>query len=279
MKEVEMTCPFKMCYGICNLSIIPVRENASERAEMVTQLLFGEAYQVVGSDQNWLKIKICDDGYEGWIDAKLFNPLHEIDVEPYLSSDKYLLKDILLFIKEFESNITFPIFAGSSFPYPKDRILILGDSIFVVDLPEEKEHLPHPRLSPDQYALLRFASTYLEAPYLWGGRSPAGIDCSGLVQILYKSIGILLPRDASQQVSQGEVVDFIEEAKVGDVAFFQDEEGKIIHTGIIIGEGQIIHSSGKVRIDLIDSTGIYNKKADKYTHFSRVIKRYLHENA
>lgn len=262
-------------YGICNLSIIPVRKEPSEKAEMCTQLLFGEAYQLIEKSGKWMKIATCDCHYEGWITENLYNPIHELDVETYLKSEKYILKELLLFIKEFESNITFPIFIGSSFPIPKDKILILGNSIFEIQLPENQISKPNSLLTTTQYDLLRFASTYLEAPYLWGGRTPAGIDCSALVQMSFKSIGVNLPRDASQQVEYGENVDFIMEAIAGDVAFFQNEEGQTIHTGIIAGNGNIIHASGKVRVDAIDSTGIFNQKMEQYTHHLRVIKRLI----
>ncbi len=252
-----------------------MRKEPSERAEMVSQLLFGEAYQLIEKSEKWLKIATCDCGYEGWISESLFNPIHELDVEDYLHSEKYMLKDFLLFIKEFESNITFPIWIGSSFPMPKDNILILGESIFVVQLPENQESKSNQLLSAEQYDLLRFTSTYLEAPYLWGGRTPAGIDCSGLVQLAFKSIGVDLPRDASQQVLHGENVDFITEARSGDVAFFRNDAGEVIHTGIIAGDGTIIHAAGKVRVDRIDSTGIFNKKQEQYTHYLRVIKRLI----
>jgi len=262
-------------YGICNLSIIPVRKDPSESAEMCTQLLFGEAYQVIEISEKWMKIATCDCGYEGWVTENMWNPIHELDIESYLKSKKYILKELLLFVKEFETNITFPIFIGSSFPIPKNNMLILGESIFVIQLPKKQKSKSNSLLSAKQYELLRFASSYLEAPYLWGGRTPAGIDCSGLVQIAFKSIGIDLPRDASQQVKFGENVDFITEANVGNVAFFQNEEGKVIHTGIMAGNGMILHASGKVRIDPVDSTGIFNKKSEQYTHYLRVIKRLI----
>lgn len=260
-------------HGICNIAAIPLRANPSHRAEMVSQLLFGETYSIIQEKDDWYNVKTCD--YEGWIEKKIHNPLHEKDVDDYLNADKYVVRDLFLLIKDFETNICFPIFAGSSFPYPQNDMLFLGNSIFVVKLPEEKKAQHHDTLSDKQVALMQFASIYLHAPYLWGGRTPVGIDCSAFVQIAFKSIGITLPRDASQQVSLGDNVDFINEIQVGDVAFFENEENKIIHTGIICAPDKIIHVSGKVKIDNIDQSGIYSKEFERYTHHLRVIKRLL----
>lgn len=244
--------------------MIPMRTEPAETSELTSQLLFGEAYSVLEESEKWLKIATTDCQYEGWIDRKLFNPLRECDVENYLASKKYIVKDLFLYIKEMENNVTFPIFIGSSFPYPQNGQLILGKNTYQIQLPEEKEN-----------SLLQFAMTYLHAPYLWGGRTPAGIDCSGFVQLVFKSQGIGLPRNASEQAQCGELVDFVEEARIGDVAFFENEEGRIIHTGIICGPNQIIHASGRVRIDPIDQTGIFNKEMGKYSHSLRIIKRIL----
>jgi len=264
-----------MKFGITHLSQISMREEPTHKSQLVSQLLFGDAYQMEEIVGDWLKIKTLDCGYEGYIDKKLWNEMHEKDATDYSSLKKYLVTDYLIFIKEFETNITFPVFMGSSFPEPKDNMLILGNSIFVVELPEEKISPKFPNLSEQQSALLQFTSGYLQAPYLWGGRTPAGLDCSALVQLAFKSINVPLPRDASQQVDCGTQIDFATEWQVGDVAFFDNEEGKIIHTGIIIGKDKILHASGLVRIDNLDTTGIYNKQLEQYTHKLRIVKRIL----
>jgi cell wall-associated NlpC family hydrolase len=112
---------------------------------------------------------------------------------------------------------------------------------------------------------------------MWGGKSLFGIDCSGLVQVVYKTIGLFLPRNASDQIKHGQVVSFVEEAKTGDLAFFDDEEGRIVHVGICLGQGRVLHASGSVRIDALDHQGIYNRENRKYTHHLRVIKRVINE--
>ena len=255
-------------YGICNLSMIPLRTEPSECAEMASQLLFGEAYSVLEEQGKWLKIATADCQYEGWIDRKLFNPLQDDEADAYLSANKYIVKDLFVFIKEVKSDISFPIFLGSAFPYPSNGLVTLGSSQFRITAPEEESQ-------NTLDTLLQTAHAYLHAPYLWGGRTPAGIDCSGFVQVVFKCCGVSLPRDASQQALCGETVDFIGEAREGDVAFFENEEGRIIHTGIICAPGRIIHASGLVRIDPIDQTGIFNQERGRYTHTLRIIKRIL----
>ena len=263
-----------MKYGITHLSQIAMRKEPSHKSQLVSQLLFGDAYQIEDMISDWLKIKTLDCGYEGYIDKKLWNELHEDDAAEYASLNKYIVTDYLIFIKEFETNVTFPVFMGSSFPYPQENMLILGNSIFIIELPESRiPPPPPPTLSETQIALIQFASGYLHAPYLWGGRTPAGIDCSALVQLVFKSVNISLPRDAAQQVNHGTSIDFATEWQVGDVAFFDNEEGNIMHVGIICGKTQILHASGFVRIDMLDSTGIYNKELEQYTHKLRVVKR------
>ena len=264
-----------MKYGITHLSQIAMREEPAHKSQLVSQLLFGDAYQIEDILDNWLKIKTLDCGYEGYIDKKLWNELHEDDAAEYSSLNKYIVTDYLIFIKEFETNVTFPVFMGSSFPFPQDNMLILGNSIFVIELPEARTFPKHPVLSEEQTALLQFASGYLRAPYLWGGRTPIGIDCSALVQLAFKSINIMLPRDSSQQVTHGTQIDFATEWQVGDVAFFDNEEGKIIHAGIICGKDKILHANGFVRINILDTTGIYNKELEQYTHKLRTVRRIL----
>jgi len=110
---------------------------------------------------------------------------------------------------------------------------------------------------------------------LWGGRSPFGIDCSGFTQMVYKLCGMPLKRDAWMQAEQGQDIHLLDETQPGDLAFFDNEEGRIIHVGILTTKNRIIHASGKVRLDSIDHQGIFNSETKRYTHNLRLLKRLI----
>jgi len=264
-----------MKYGITHLSQISMREKPTHQSQLVSQLLFGDVYQVEEVFDDWLKIKTLDCGYEGFIEKKVWREMAEDDVTEYQSLEKYVVPIVFLFVNELKTDLFFPVFIGSSFPIPKNNLFVMGGSVYKVIIPEEKEVEKISGLTDTQSLLIEFASVFLYAPYLWGGRTPAGIDCSAFVQLVFKRLNILLPRDTSQQVNYGTQIDFQSEWQAGDLAFFGDDENQITHVGIICNSDTILHASGLVDIDTIDTTGIYSEKLKQYTHKLRVVKRIL----
>lgn len=230
------------------LSIIPIRSEASESSELVSQLLFGEEVDVIERVDSWTKIKTLHDNYEGWVDTKMLSAGHApIDCMIVTSATARIQT----------GNDIHTITRGSKLPVHKGTFSI-GDK----DYKWLNGECKSPGLPmPDAIKLILEMKN---SPYLWGGRTPFGIDCSGLSQLLYRLIGIEIPRDASQQISLGHEV-FLTEAKAGDLAFFQ-KNGKVTHVGILLDNKTIIHASGWVRIDAIDVNGIYKDKTTEYTH-------------
>jgi len=255
-------------FGICNLSVIPCRVEPSDKSEMVTQLLFGEHFKILQEKGNWFQIKSHYDGYEGWIDKKQFAPIKEETYKRLSSSPLIVTHDLVEIIASITDSTIFPVVIGSNLPDYKDNSFGFEDKAFTYD-----GNVNDPKAGKNQ--LIENAFMFLNTPYLWGGRSPFGIDCSGFTQIVYKLSGVSLKRDAYQQAEQGTTLSFIEEAEPGDLAFFDNEEGRIIHVGIILKNHQIIHASGKVRVDSLDHHGIHNAEQRKHTHRLRLIKKII----
>ncbi len=247
-----------MKYGLCHLSIVPLRLEASDASEMVTQVLYGETFKVLEERKKWSKIRLTFDKYEGWIDNKQFIFTTEDDHQELKSLSPRLVSD-LVGMGTTEENQLLALPMGCN----------VAAATFLNHI---SEGTFASRKFPKQH-IVETALLYLNAPYLWGGKTPFGIDCSGFTQMCYKLNGYKLLRDASQQATQGEPLSFIEESEPGDLAFFDNAEGNIIHVGIIMEDNYIIHAHGKVRIDRIDHTGIFNYEQRKHTHKLRVIKR------
>jgi hypothetical protein len=250
-------------FGICNLSIVPVRAEASDRSEQVTQLLFGEHFKIIEMTAKWMRVELAYDNYIGWIDTKQYQVISE---EQYtiLNNTPILLNADLVEYITTPNNILTSITLGASLSFLDNEEINISKYIF------EGVKVCGQKPKSD---LIKTALMYLNAPYLWGGKTPFGIDCSGFTQMVYKLNGYKLLRDASQQAIQGDALSFIEESEPGDLAFFDNEEGNIIHVGIMMENNYIIHASGKVRIDRLDHLGIYNADLNRHTHKLRVIKK------
>ncbi|HOT89026.1 MAG TPA: C40 family peptidase [Bacteroidales bacterium] len=259
-----------MRFGMCNLSMVPVRFEPSHKSEMVTQLLFGELFEIIEKTENWSKVKLIYDQYEGWVDVKQYLPLYNETFEKLHDFGSTISIDIVHVLINETKNYVIPIVLGSSLPFVVNQTFYIDDHkySFEGNVRPSKEDVTPEKITENAYM-------YLDAPYLWGGRSPFGIDCSGLVQMTYKLSGIKLPRDAGQQASCGTTINLLSEAQAGDLAFFDNEEGIITHVGIILPNNQIIHASGRVRVDSLDHEGIYNVKKKQYSHKLRLIKRII----
>lgn len=249
---------FNMQFGLCNLSIVPVRISNSDKSEMVTQLIYGDLISVIEEKENWTKIKSEFDNYIGWIDSKQYKKLDESD--NIITDNQVYSPDLVEFIEDENKELI---------------TITIGSNISNINLLNHKYDGKLISGKQNKDSIVNTALLYLHTPYLWGGKTPFGIDCSGFTQMVYKINGYKLLRDARDQATQGKTLSFIEESEPGDLAFFHNELDDIIHVGIILRDNHIIHASGKVRIDRLDQSGIYNNDLNKHTHSLRYIKKII----
>ena len=256
-----------MSFGICNLSIVPLRMEASDASEMKSQILFGEHFKVLESNKEWSKIQLHFDSFEGYINNKQFEEISESLFHKLSNETQFFSGELIDFITDNKNQLTtipigckLPLYSNGFFEINRKKYNYQG-AVFNKVLSKKE--------------ILQKAFLFLNTPYLWGGRTPFGIDSDGFTQIVYNLCGFNLKRNAQQQATQGEVLSFIEESEPGDLAFFDDEEGIINHVGIILNDYNIIHAFGKVRIDILDHSGIYNVDLKKHTHKLRVIKKII----
>jgi gamma-D-glutamyl-L-lysine dipeptidyl-peptidase len=253
-------------FGICNLSVIPVRKESSDTSEMVTQLLFGEHFEILERKDPWRRIRIAHDGYEGWLDAKQMIGISDDEARVIEQASAYVTLDLVQIVIYNQTQMV-PVVSGSTLPRYNNKKFKIGETEYSFDGTVRLS------TSPDKKMIIESAYMYMNSPYLWGGRSPFGIDCSGFTQVVYKLCGMRLKRDASQQAEQGITIKTLEESMPGDLAFFNNDAGKITHVGILLPQHKIIHASGKVRVDKIDPQGIFNEEKNSYSHNLRLIKR------
>ena len=261
-------------YGIIDMSVVPVRKEPSHRSEMVTELMFGDTFTVVDQVMHWYKVQGWWDGYEGWLDEPYICFISKERFETLQKAPLYILDKKTLAVPPGTEAETIWVPEGARLPDWDERqhTCHVGERVFT--LPGTDVSVWRKR---DRDYLTHYAQRFIGVPYLWGGSTSCGFDCSGFTQTVFRVCGYRLPRDASQQAKTGREVAFVKEARPGDLAFFGDEENKITHVGIVLGNGRILHESGDVHIDKLDQEGIFNLEHQVYTHTLRLIKDPFHE--
>jgi gamma-D-glutamyl-L-lysine dipeptidyl-peptidase len=254
-----------MPYAVVNVPAAPVRKKAMHQSEMINQLLFGEAVELLEKKgKRWLQIRSLHDGYKGWIANNL---IEEITAEQAKSKSEYVAANLINTIKINKESMNIPL--GSSLPFYEKGKGHIGNREYIFKGAFKKIN----EIAADGDAVKKLTRPWLNAPYLWGGRTIMGVDCSGFVQVVFNMMGIQLPRDARLQAKKGKPVKKLADAVTGDLAFFNDKE-EIVHVGILLSNEKIIHASGRVRIDTIDKKGVISSTTGKRTHVLHLIKRY-----
>lgn len=254
-------------HGICHLSVIPVRSNPSGQSNLISQMLYGDTCRLITKKHNdWARIITEWDEVEGWINCRQITLITEKQYNRFSSSYANTLE---LLQSAMSGSSVLPVIIGSSLPlydglsyqmpdgkyFYNGQVFVPGDNKLKVDI------------------IRKIAMKYLHAPYYSGGRTPFGIDSGAFIQMVYKIVGIRMGRLPTHQATEGEWIHFVHEAQAGDIAFFENEDGRIVHAGIILGDNKIIHAHDWVRVDTLDHYGIYRKEIKSYTHKLRVIKR------
>lgn len=248
--------------AICTVAAAPLRKEDAHRSEMTSQILFGETMQILEQKGEWFRVKTDFDGYEGWL------TYHLIEAFTGVSDERFVAAGLINKVGIDKGTLHVPM--GAALNHFDTETLKLWDSRY-----RYEGELRDTKHSFDMDFFRRCYYSWLHVPYLWGGRTLMGVDCSGFVQTIYKLVGINLKRDAYLQAEQGEVINSLADAKEGDLAFFNNEAGRITHVGLLLNEKEIIHASGKVRIDDIDSKQITSRETGKKTHDLHSIRRFF----
>ena len=258
--------------GLSLYSVIPVRAEASETAEQITQILFGETFAILEQKPRWNRVKLHSDGQEGWIDAKMCTPMMAAEEKEYREACKRSAATVvfpLAYAISENNGQTIPLTAGTRLTNYKDgrfEVLKVGFRIDPSMVAEEPFEM-------NEEKLIHAVRFFLNIPYLWGGKNAMGMDCSGFTQVIMSLFGKQLKRNASEQVTQGRKIASLDKVQAGDLVFFDHHDGKISHVGIAIDSERVIHCSGRVKVEKLDETGIFSAEKGDYTHHLAAIRR------
>ena len=260
-----------MTKGIATPPYIPLRKDPSHLSEMISQLLFGETFDIIDSSPgSWIRVKNHYDDYKGWIYRDPSCLLTEESADILEKCKPFILNRRFTTLTSISCDEELVVSAGSTlYLDPDDASRVYAGHWYRLDRPVEA-------LSGDIHSRLHYlAGQFLNSPYIWGGKSAFGTDCSGLVQTLFRIIGIMIKRDSGEQHKEGKTVNMLSDSVPGDLVFFDDEDGEIVHTGVLLDKNLVLHASGRVRVDPIDHQGIYNESTGNYSHKLRLIKRII----
>jgi gamma-D-glutamyl-L-lysine dipeptidyl-peptidase len=250
----------------CENVFVPLRSGPSHRTEMLSQVLFGEKYTIIDRSGVWIKVETVFDKYQGWIDTDHLQ--HSADTD---SSQGFVLNRSLLCYKNDGTKLVLEAGCEVFNPDFGAKTFTVSDTQYTTISAFSQEYVQ------TNEAVTDTALRFINSPYIWGGRIPSGIDCSGFTQLIYKIHGIPIRRNSWQQAEAGVNVDFIDEAEPGDLVFFDNDQGNITHVGMILSKGLVIHGSGRVRIDRIDHQGIFKPEKNGYSHKLRLIRRIVNK--
>ncbi len=258
-----------MEYGICILGIVPLRAEPKDQSEIISQVLFGQHFKIIETKSKWIKIELSYDHYVGWVCSKQFQEISHEDYDNFSLNNFPIVEDVFSSILDLQTNEKIPVSMGALLPYYQQGNIRIRN----------KKYKYKGKVSSTSFNdVLKYANQLLNAPYLWGGKSILGIDCSGFTQLVYQLCGISLPRDAYQQAEFGDNVESIDDVLEGDLVFFINANQKINHVGIALNKKLIIHASGKVRIDQVTKNGIINSESKSLSHKFHSIKRYTNNS-
>lgn len=263
--------PTSFSFGIISVTHISVRSNPDHKSELLTQLLFGETFSILNRWNDWLNIRVHPSNLEGWIPDQSYIPSATGGKAPGEGETFVNLQPILV---SQESHPKYPIVVlpGSTLPIKAEtgKTFKLENQTYRFESP-----VPEPLDITEDNRMEALSLIFINTPFLYGGRSTYGIDGTGLIQLVYKMYGIPVPWKIEDIVQVGKAIPFAHDSMPGDLAFFENKEGEIIHTGIITHPGKIIHCHGLVREDPIDHAGIYGIEEEKYLFYLRIINRIL----
>lgn len=271
--------------GISLYSVIPVRAEAREGAEQNTQILFGETFDILEEQPRWLRVRLHLDGQEGWVDAKMATPMSQAEFKTYRAdySSAAIVAMPMAYAVSENNGQTIPLTAGtrlvkycitSSQPSAQGREIKIGRfEVLGVGFRIDPGMVISKSLDLNEQNLLQAVRFFLNIPYLWGGKNAMGMDCSGFTQVIMSLFGKPLKRNASEQVTQGRKIADVSKVHAGDLLFFDHEDGKICHVGIAIDSERVIHCSGRVKVEKLDSNGIFNAETGEYSHHLVSIRR------